>query len=59
MNMVRAATVGTHPAFVNMVRELIEERIGTISQRRALGKLGPSHDVCPEGCCPSGRAPGN
>jgi ferrochelatase len=55
MNMVRAATVGTHPAFVNMVRELIEERLGTISQRRALGKLGPSHDVCPENCCPSGR----
>ena len=27
LNMVRAATVGTHPQFVTMIRELIEERI--------------------------------
>ena len=25
INMVRAATVGTHPRFVQMIRELIEE----------------------------------
>ena len=27
INMVRAATVGTHPRFVRMIRELIEERM--------------------------------
>ncbi len=53
--MVRAETVGTHPAFVRLIRELILERTGELPDRRALGKLGPSHDVCPEGCCPSGR----
>ncbi|MGL4512012.1 MAG: ferrochelatase [Lacipirellulaceae bacterium] len=51
----RAATVGTHPRFVRMVRELIEERVavdrGESLDRPALGALGPSHDVCPENCC--------
>jgi ferrochelatase len=55
LRMVRAKTVGTHPAFVRLIRELILERMGEVADRRALGKLGPSHDVCPEGCCPSGR----
>jgi ferrochelatase len=27
MQMVRAATAGTHPAFVRMIRELIMERV--------------------------------
>jgi ferrochelatase len=27
MKMVRAATAGTHPAFVKMIRELVMERI--------------------------------
>jgi ferrochelatase len=26
--------------------------------RPALGALGPSHDVCPAGCCPNERDPG-
>ena len=51
LNLIRAATVGTHPAFVSMIRELIEERLGRTEERRALGKRGPSHDVCPEDCC--------
>lgn len=49
--MTRAATVGTHPRFIGMVRELIEERLGTTSERRAIGSFGPSHDVCPTNCC--------
>jgi ferrochelatase len=53
MHMVRAQTVGTHPAFVRLIRELILERIGELPQRRSLGKLGPSPDVCPEACCPT------
>jgi ferrochelatase len=56
INMVRAQTVGTHPRFVRMIRELIEERTSDCSHREALGCLGPSHDTCPQDCCPSGRA---
>jgi ferrochelatase len=51
INMVRAGTVGTHPRFVRMIRELIEERMTASSVRLALGSLGPSHDVCPIDCC--------
>ncbi|HEX2474933.1 MAG TPA: ferrochelatase [Lacipirellulaceae bacterium] len=51
IHMVRAATVGTHPRFVQLVRELIKERMSEKSQRLAVGLLGPSHDVCPEDCC--------
>lgn len=49
--MVRAATVGTHPAFVRMIRELVVERLSESPQRPAIGQFGPSHDVCPAGCC--------
>ncbi len=51
MNMVRAATVGTAAPFVEMIRELILERMTERPERRALGTLGPSHDVCPVDCC--------
>jgi ferrochelatase len=55
LTMVRAATVGTHPRFVAGVRELIAERLAPGTARPALGVDGPSHDVCPAGCC----LPGN
>ncbi|HYX43381.1 MAG TPA: ferrochelatase, partial [Pyrinomonadaceae bacterium] len=51
LNMIRAATVGTHPAFIKMIRELIRERIEPQTVRRALGTRGVSHDVCPADCC--------
>ncbi|HJL03034.1 MAG TPA: ferrochelatase [Polyangiaceae bacterium LLY-WYZ-15_(1-7)] len=51
MTMVRAGTAGTHPKFVAMLRELIEERLGRTDRRRAVGQHGPSHDVCPTDCC--------
>lgn len=51
LNLVRAATVGTHPRFVRMIRELVEERMTPGAARPALGTLGPSHDVCPVDCC--------
>jgi ferrochelatase len=51
VNMVRAATVGTHPRFIRMIRELIEERMTDTPNRLALGSLGPSHDECPDDCC--------
>jgi protoporphyrin/coproporphyrin ferrochelatase len=49
--MARAKTVGTHPRFVRMIRELVEERMGKSSSRPALGDLGAWHDVCPADCC--------
>jgi ferrochelatase len=48
---VRAATVGTHPRFVRMIRELVEERLRDNPVRLTLGQHGPSHDVCPADCC--------
>ena len=55
LNMVRAGTVGTHPAYVRMVRDLIVERMSADPQRPALGDRGPNHDFCPADCCLSGR----
>ena len=51
VNVVRAGTAGTHPAFVSMIRELIEERLDPSREKRAEGRYGPSHDVCPSNCC--------
>jgi ferrochelatase len=51
LNMVRAATAGTHPAFIEMIRELIMERIDPETPRRFLGTGGPHGDVCRPGCC--------
>ncbi len=58
MKMVRAGTVGTHPAFVKMIRQLIAERIFPNEPRLAAGSFGPNHDVCPEDCCPAPRRGG-
>jgi len=54
LNMVRAATVGAHPVFIKMIRELILERLSADYPKRFLGTLGASHDVCPADCCPMG-----
>jgi ferrochelatase len=51
IRMVRAATVGVHPKFVSMIRDLILERTEG-APRLALGNHGPSHDDCPADCCP-------
>jgi ferrochelatase len=51
LTMIRTPTVGTHPAFVSMIRELIQERLDPTLPRRALGRLGASADVCPARCC--------
>jgi ferrochelatase len=54
LNMVRTKTVGTHPRFVQMIRELILERASG-SERLSVGGLPPSPDVCASDCCPAGR----
>ena len=55
----RAATPGTHPAFVAVVRELLLERsagiLGVEVAPRAVGALPPAWDVCPATCCPNPR----
>jgi ferrochelatase len=56
LRMIRAATAGTHPAFVAMVRELVLERTEG-APRLALGTLGPRADSCPADCCPGARRP--
>lgn len=50
MNLVRAATAGTHPYFVKMIRELILERVDN-APARFLGSRGPVHSICPADCC--------
>ncbi|MFG3205338.1 ferrochelatase [Streptomyces sp. NPDC048192] len=53
---VRSATVGADPRFAAAVRELLLERAkvergedpGRVC---SVGSLGPSHHVCPAGCC--------
>ena len=56
LTMVRAGTVGTHPKFVEMIVELIAERLAIESaqpcERQAVGSFAPNHDVCPADCCP-------
>jgi ferrochelatase len=51
LNMIRAATVGTHPTFIKMIRQLILERLDANPLRLALGTRPASHDVCPTDCC--------
>ncbi len=52
MTLVRAQTVGTHPIFIRMIRELIEERMDPAQPKLAIGRFSANHDVCPAGCCP-------
>lgn len=51
LNMVRAATAGTHPAFIRMIRELLLERMDSGQGHRFLGERGLGPDVCIPGCC--------
>jgi len=57
LQMVRAETVGTHPRFIRMIRELICERMDQGQPRLALGALGPRPDVCAVDCCAMPRRP--
>jgi len=52
ITMRRCPTVGTHPRFVQMIRELIEERLDPHGPRSAVGCLPARPDICPADCCP-------
>ena len=55
LNMVRAATVGTHPQFVAALADLVAERVNELSRREAIGEQDAWPDVCPVDCCPAPR----
>jgi ferrochelatase len=55
LNLVRAATVGTHPPFVAALVDLIEERVRSLPERAAIGRLDAWPDQCPVDCCPAPR----
>jgi ferrochelatase len=57
LNMIRAGTVGTHPDFVEMIRQLVLERTEDAAVE-SLGALGVLPDFCPPDCCPAPRRPG-
>jgi len=54
LDFARAATAGTDPRFVTMIRELVTERLDPGSPRPALGTI-PTWDFCDPGCCPAAR----
>lgn len=43
LNLIRSGTAGTHPRFIRMIRELIEERMNGV----------PDAEPCLENCCPA------
>ncbi|MBK9166990.1 MAG: ferrochelatase [Bryobacterales bacterium] len=51
LHLVRTGTVGVHPRFVTMIRELIAERVSG-ADRLVVGAMAPPPDVCPADCCP-------
>jgi ferrochelatase len=53
MNVVRAETVGAHPRYIRMIRDLIVERMTARPGRIALGGCRASHDICGATCCPA------
>jgi protoporphyrin/coproporphyrin ferrochelatase len=57
IRLVRAATAGTHSAFIRMIRQLIEERLDPTQPRLALSPLERPGDVCPAGHCPAPTRP--
>ncbi len=60
IDLRRAPTVGTHPAFVTGLRQLVEEKTSD-GPVLAVGEAGPWPDPCPDGHClppegtPTGR----
>ena len=52
LGFTRAATAGTHPKFVQMIRELVEEYTHGAAAR-VVGNLAARPPVCPPNCCPA------
>ncbi|MDQ1735477.1 MAG: protoporphyrin/coproporphyrin ferrochelatase [Pseudonocardiales bacterium] len=58
MGFVRAATAGTHPAFVSGLVDLFEEYLSG-APPQLLGDLGPCGIDCPATCCPAPQRRGS
>lgn len=56
IDMRRAPTVGTHPAFVTGLRQLVEEKTSN-GPVLWVGEAGPWPDPCPQGHCLAPTAP--
>jgi ferrochelatase len=56
LTLIRAETVGTHPAFIGMIRELIAERTHN-AEPRAMGRYGARAHHCSVDCCPAPARP--
>lgn len=52
VTMIRAGTVSNHPRLVQMIRELIVERLDPTAPRLALGADAAWPDQCRPDCCP-------
>ena len=50
INLQRSKSVGVHPKFISMIRELILERTSG-TEKRAIGNMPANWDVCPHDCC--------
>lgn len=51
LEMVRVPTPGTDPLFVQMIREMVQERMSDSPARAALGSFPACPDICPTDCC--------
>lgn len=51
IGFVRSRTVGDHPRFVTMIRELIAERMDPDARRLTVGGGQPAPDRCAPDCC--------
>lgn len=47
----RASAAGHNDLFVDMIVELVKERLDESVEKRSVGQLGPWHDECPVDCC--------
>ena len=56
LELVRAEVVGVHPRIVEMIRELVVERLDSAAPRLSLGGQGAWPDDCPSDCCRLARA---
>lgn len=56
INFVRARTVGCHPRFIAMIRELIDEKVNG-TEPKFLGELGLVEEQCSTTCCAPAARP--
>ena len=60
MPYARAATVGTHPAFIDSLVDILFERAaaarGEDVRPDSTTGVGPFHTVCPDSCCRNGAS---